>query len=261
MSELRYDEDATRRLVAMYTTPDVVEQRAQFLRALGPEPGECVLDIGCGPGFLASSIAEATGKTGRVCGIDISPPMIELARDHCSHQPWTEFSIADAADLPFPDHQFDAAISTQVLEYVHDIDAALAEIHRVVRPTGRVVIVDTDWDSIVWQTHNRKRMMRVLAAWEEHAADPFLPRRLNNKLNRAGFHVESREILPLFNSSFDPNTYSNRLIDLIVPFVTGHARIDRDEANLWAAELRQAGNDEQYFFSLNRYMFVARTAP
>ena len=258
MTELRYDEEATQRLLAVYVTPDVVAQRQQFLRALNPRMGESVLDVGSGPGFLAASIAEATGSAGSVSGVDISGPMIDLARDHCAHQPWAEFSQADATKLPFPDHSFDAAISTQVLEYVHNVDEALAEIHRVVRPAGRVVIVDTDWDSIVWHAADRERMSRVLAAWEEHAADPLVPRTLVDRLSHAGFHVDSQEIIPLFNPSFDPNTYSNRLVDLIVPCVTGCDGIDSDEANCWAAGLRKAGHDGQYFFSLNRYMFVAR---
>ncbi len=258
MTELRYDEEATKRLLAVYVTPDVVTQRQRFLHALNPQTGESVLDVGSGPGFLVASIAEATGSAGTVRGIDVSGPMIDLARDHCAHQPWTEFSQADATKLPFPDHSFDAAISTQVLEYVRDVDAALAEIHRVVRPTGRVVIVDTDWDSIVWHSADRERMNRILAAWDEHAADPYLPRTLADKLSHAGFYIESQEIIPLFNPSFDPNTYSNRLIDLIVPFVTGRIGIDRDEAKSWADELRKAGSDGQYFFSLNRYLFVAK---
>ena len=257
MTELRYDEEATKRLLAVYTTPDVVSQRQQFLRALNPQQGESVLDIGSGPGFLASSIAEETGSTGVVHGIDVSDPMIELARNHCAHQPWTEFGQADATNLPFLDNSFDAAISTQVLEYVSDVDGALAEMYRVVRPAGRVVIVDTDWDSIVWHSSDRERMNRILAAWEEHAVDPYLPRTLVEKLNRAGFCVESQTVIPLFNPSFDPNTYSNRLIDLIVPYVIGRLNIDSDEADDWAERLRSAGNEGEYFFSLNRYLFVA----
>lgn len=258
MTELRYDKEATKRLVAIYETPDVVAQRQVFLRALNPQTGESVLDVGSGPGFLAASIAEATGSTGTVRGIDVSEPMVDLARERCANQPWTEFSQADATELPFPNHSFDAVISTQVLEYVRGVDAAIAEIHRVVRPAGRVVIVDTDWDSIVWHSQDRGRMNRVLTAWEEHAADPRLPRTLRDKLNRAGFDVESQEVIPLFNPGFDPNTYSNRIIDLIAPFVAGRCGIDSDEAKSWADDLRQATNDGQFFFSLNRYMFVAK---
>ncbi|MCB1868440.1 MAG: methyltransferase domain-containing protein [Gammaproteobacteria bacterium] len=260
MTELSYDEEATKRLLSVYVTPDVVAQRAQFLRALHPASGERVLDVGSGPGFLAMEIGALTGPSGAVSGVDISHPLLEVARTQCSELPWIEFHDADATSLPFTDASFDAVISTQVLEYVRDVDAALAEIHRVVRPSGRVIIVDTDWDSIVWHTSNRERMSRVLVAWKRHAADPYLPRSLSNKLTRAGFHLESQQVIPLFNPGFESNTYSNRVIDLIALFVTGCNEITRDEAEEWAQELRLAGSRGEYFFSLNRYMFVATPA-
>lgn len=258
MTELLYDEEATKRLLAVYVTPDVVAQREQFVRALAPQTGERVLDVGSGPGFLAAAIAAITGPSGTVYGVDISEPLLAVARMHCAHQSWVEFRQADATKLPFPDHYFDAVISTQVLEYVRDVDAALAEIYRVVRPAGRAVIVDTDWDSIVWHSLDRERMNRILEAWEQHAADAYLPRTMVSKLRRAGFRMESEQILPLFNPSYDPNTYSNRMIDLIASFVTGHNGITRDEAEGWAQALRQAGERGEYFFSLNRYLFVAK---
>jgi ubiquinone/menaquinone biosynthesis C-methylase UbiE len=257
MGELRYDEEATKKLLAMYVTPDVIEQRRQFLRALNPQKGERVLDVGSGPGFLAAEIAEATGPAGSVHGIDVSEPMVDLARNHCAQLPWVTFGEADATRLPLPDNSFDAAISTQVLEYVADVDAALAELYRVLRPAGRVVIVDTDWDSIVWHSPDRSRMQRVLAAWEEHAADPYLPRTLSNRLAGAGFDVQLQEVVPILNPSFDQNTYSNRLIDLIASFVSGRSNISGDEARIWADELRDLCGDGQYFFSLNRYLFLA----
>jgi arsenite methyltransferase len=80
MTALQYDKEATERLLAMYVTPDVAAQRNEFLRAFGPWPAERVLDVGSGPGFLATAIAEAVGSSGRVCGIDISEPLLLLRR-------------------------------------------------------------------------------------------------------------------------------------------------------------------------------------
>ena len=257
MGELRYDQESTKQLLAMYITQDVIAQRRRFLDALSPQEGERILDVGSGPGFLAAEIAGATGPTGSVRGIDVSEPMIGLAQEHCAQFPWTTFSQADATHLPFPDESFDAVISTQVLEYVPDVDAALAEIRRILRRDGRVVIVDTDWDSIVWHSNNRRLMDRVLAAWEEHAADPYLPRTLSNRLYGAGLDVKLQEVVPLLNPAFAEDTYSNRLIDLVVSFVSGRSGIRRHEARSWADSLRQNGLDGQYFFSLNRYLFLA----
>ena len=258
MTDLLFDEESSKNLLALYVTPDVVAQRAQFLCALEPRTGEGVLDVGSGRGFLAAAIAEATGSTGRVCGLDISEPLLSVARRHCAHLPWVEFRQTDATQLPFPDQVFDAAISTQVLEFIHDVDAALVEIHRVLRPGARAVIVDTDWDSIVWHSSDRERMSRILAAWEQHAAHAYLPRTMANRLCRAGFRMQSQQVIPLFNPSYDPNTFSNRLIDLIVAFVAGRNGITRREAEGWAKDLRQGGEQGNYFFSLNRYLFIAQ---
>ena len=215
-------------------------------------------DVGSGPGFLASAVAEAVGASGAVHGVDISESLLAAARIHCAGQPWVEFHHAEARQLPFPDQAFDAAISTQVLEYVLEVDLALAEIYRVLRPAGRVVIVDTDWDSIVWHSPSPESMRRILAAWEHHAADCHLPQTMFTRLRRAGFQVEAQRVIPLFNPVYDPNTYSNRVIDAIVSFVSGKNGIVRAEAEIWARELRQAGERGDYFFSLNRYLFLAK---
>jgi SAM-dependent methyltransferase len=242
----------------MYVTPDSVEQRKQILQLIDPQPGEHVLDVGSGPGFLTSAIGEAVGPTGWVCGVDISDPLLAVAKTNCVHQPWVEFCKMDAVALPLRDDQFDAVVSTQVLEYLKDVNGALIAFHRVLRADGRVVIVDTDWDSIVWHTNDRQRMHRILGVWEEHTTDPHLPATLPKMMSRAGFHVEAQEIIPLFNPVFDANTFSNRLIDLIVSFVSGRGGVSIHEAAAWAEELRQLGEQNDYFFSLNRYLFIAR---
>ncbi|MEP7137395.1 MAG: methyltransferase domain-containing protein [Chloroflexota bacterium] len=244
----------------MYITPDLIEQRKQIQQAFAVQPGDQILDVGSGPGFLAGDIGESVGSTGWVCGIDISEPLLAVAKAHCAHQPWVEFFSAEAATLPFPDGHFDAVISTQVLEYLPDVNTALNEIYRVLRAGGHAVILDTDWDSIVWHTTNRARMNHILTVWDDHTTDPRLPRTLAQRIHKVGFQVESQQIIPIFNPHFDTNTFSNHLIDLIVPFVSGRQGVTSAEALTWAQELRQLGNQGDYFFSLNRYLFIAKKA-
>jgi SAM-dependent methyltransferase len=134
---LQFDEAISRKVEALYLTPDVVAQRCQVLKALELKQGERVLDIGSGPGLLAYDIAASVGHKGRVCGIDISDDMLTMSRKRCVSQPWTDFQTADATKLPYLDDSFDAVVSTQVYEYVANVPAALAELHRVVRAGGR----------------------------------------------------------------------------------------------------------------------------
>jgi hypothetical protein len=66
-----------------------------------------------------------------------------------------------------------------------------------------------------------------------------------------------QRVIPLFNPVFDRHTYSNQMVDLIVSFVAAHADIPLDEASRWADDLRDSGRRNEYFFSLNRYAFLA----
>lgn len=256
MTTLRYDEDASRRLVAIYVTPDVAAQRAELLRALQPRAGERVLDVGSGPGFLVESLADELGESGFVAGVDISEPLLDYARTHCAHADRIEYRHGDATALPYPAASFDAVVCSQVLEYIDDVDTAIAELHRVLRPGGRVAIMDTDWDSIVWHSDDRARMKRILATWEAHAPHPRLPRTLAGRLRRAGLVIGQQRVMPLFNPEYADDSYSNRIADLIAAFVVGRG-VSSDEASAWARDLRDAGRQQRYFFSLNRYLFVA----
>jgi len=255
---MEFDEAASRRLLRAYTTPDIVRQRRLVLAALAPEPGERVLDIGSGPGLMAAELAAAVGSEGRVDGIDISESMLAIAGEQqrpAGSAPIT-FALAHAGELPFADESFHAVLCTQVYEYVSDIDGALQQARRVLRPGGRIAILDTDWDSIVWQSSDPERMRRVLGAWEAHLVDPHLPRSLPRALARAGFTDVRCEVIPVLNVGFDAQTFSADLLELIARFVAGRDGMPAEEAAAWAQDLRTLGED--YFFSLNRYLFLAR---
>ena len=138
---IEFDEEMAQRVEAVYRTPDVVEQRRATRAVLALQPGERVLDIGSGPGFLAAEMAAEVGPDGRVHGIDPSASMLACAARRDAP---VEYGSGDALALPFPDERFDVAVCTQVYEYVEDIAAALVEARRVLRPGGRLLVVDTD---------------------------------------------------------------------------------------------------------------------
>jgi arsenite methyltransferase len=256
---LAFDEDNARRVEAVYMSRDVVAQRRAIRRELALQPGEHVLDVGSGPGFLTSEMALEVGPSGRVHGVDPSESMLDLARGRqrdAAAAP-VELQVADALELPFADASLDAVVSTQVLEYVDDVPAALEEARRVLRPGGRLLVLDTDWDSIVWHAADERRMRRVLAAWNEHLADPYLPRRLPAMLREAGLALEACTVIALLNRGHDPGSFSTGLTEMIATYVTGRGGVTRGDALAWAQDVAEMGDDA--FFSLNRYVFVART--
>jgi arsenite methyltransferase len=219
-----------------------------------------VLDVGSGPGLLAAEMAQVVGLAGQVIGIDVSDAMLALGQRRCANIGGTgrlSFVKADATALPFRDAAFDAAVSIQVYEYVADLPNALAELYRVLRPGGRALVLDTDWDSIVWHADDPERMGRLLDAWRARFADPHLPRTLGHQLRDAGFQVSHPVALVLLNPEYDANTYSVANGEIMADYAVTRGSLTRDQADAWTQDLRQLGRDGRYFFSLNRYLFLA----
>ena len=105
-------------------------------------PGERVVDVACGTGLVTLSAAAAVGPSGTVLGTDISAGMIELARTAAARSGLDNIRFArmDAETLERGAAEFDAALCSLGLMYVPDPDAALRELHRVLRPGGRAVV-------------------------------------------------------------------------------------------------------------------------
>ena len=98
---------------------------------------------------------------------------------------------------------------------------------------------------------------RILEAWNEHCTDPYLPRTLARRLRLEGFKVEKEGIIAILNTEYSVKTYSYGLIDFIVRYTPDKRGITAEEVMAWAEDMRRIGDEQAYFFSLNRYYFVA----
>ena len=252
-----FNSDAAKALERVYLTPDVVGQRGAVLTELSLGRGEAVVDVGVGPGLLAYDMAHIVGEGGKVAGIDIADAMLAMTGDRCKDLPQCDFRNGEATALPFEDGAFDALVSTQVYEYVPDMDTAAAEIARVLKPGGRAVVLDTAWDSLVINASDRDLSARVLEVWDEHLAHPNLPAKLAPILERAGLKVMRVEIIPMFSPQYHTHSYAAGMLRMITNFVSGRSGITESEAKAWYDDLIAGEARGDYFFSLNRYMFSA----
>ena len=106
--------------------------------AAGIRPGQEVLDVACGTGIVARTVADRLAGTGRAVGVDLNEGMLGVAR---RIRPDLEWRQGDAADLPFPDRSFDAVLCQMALMFFPDRVRAVREMARVARPGGVVALV------------------------------------------------------------------------------------------------------------------------
>jgi SAM-dependent methyltransferase len=116
--------------------------QGELLTLAAPAPGETVLDVACGTGVMSLAAASAVGSAGRVLGVDLADAMVQAARQRSQDLGLghVAFERMDAEQLKLPDAGFDLVLCVLGLMYVPDPDAALRELHRVLRPGGRAVL-------------------------------------------------------------------------------------------------------------------------
>jgi SAM-dependent methyltransferase len=130
-----YADDARlrRRAAAFTGETTVADARVPLVTAVVAAQPKRILEVGCGWGELAEWVGRETGA--EVVAIDLSPRMVELARER-----GIDAQVGDVQALPFADGEFDVAIAAWMLYHVPDLDRALAELARVLRPGGRLVV-------------------------------------------------------------------------------------------------------------------------
>ena len=247
---MRFSGDISRLQQGASGTADYAARRTATLLALEPRQGETILEIGCGGGLLTRQVAQSVGSAGRAFAIDLSDDQLQSARANCAGLPNVELRIGSVLSLPYSAATFDAVASIQVLEYIENLEDALAEIRRVLKPGGRFVNFATAWGSLFWNTPEAARMQRILDAWNAHAPHPNLPAALKNRLQVQSFSEVTQTPVAMLNSSYDPNAFSYWLAQIIANFVNDRQVYTAELTQDWLEDLAQTRDRNEYFFCL-----------
>jgi ubiquinone/menaquinone biosynthesis C-methylase UbiE len=167
--------------------PDVQAIKERMILRLRLRPGQRVLDVGCGAGDDARRLAQLVGPSGQAVGVDFSQAMVDEARARAAGSGLpVEFHQGNATALDLPDGAFDAARCERLLLHVPDAAAAVAEMVRVTRPGGRVVVFDGDFDTIVIDHPDLVLTRRLMTAICDKLTNGRIGRQLPRLLRDAG---------------------------------------------------------------------------
>ena len=212
-----------------------------------------ILDVGCGPGIDTHAMASMT--SGMVVGVDYCPEMVRQAnargRD-LETRPRPVYAVANAARLPFDDHTFDAVRCERLLQHVAVPEAVVRELTRLVRPKGRLVLVDTDFGSLSMDYAGHPGLERrlQLAIAELTTTNGYSGRQLFRWLKRQGLEDISISVTPVVVTSY---ALARNLIRLPVAescALKADVLCSQDVEELRAAFAR-SDNKGEFFASIN----------
>lgn len=236
---------------------DMDRRRASVLAALAPVPGEKLIEVGCGSGLLLRELGRAVEPDGVVLGVDVSSDQVEAAAQACADVTNVRAEIGSVTELAADDGLFDATISTQVLEYIDDVEAAVSELARVTRHGGRFLNVATNWDSLFIAGGDPVLTDQIVGAWDRHAPHPNLPVALPNLLRAAGFTSIAQTPLPLVNRTFNRSTWGFGIARLMAVFASSLGDLDGTTSSRWLASLDVAARRGELFMSVLPMMTTA----
>ncbi len=255
---LKFNARTARLLEDAYKGADFSRRRRASFDALRPKPDERIADIGCGNGMLTRELARTLGDSGHVIGIDPSEDMREAARKRCAECTNVDILEGTANALPIDTGSLDKAVSLQVFEYLDDLPGAAAEVHRALKPGGRIVVGDMHWDTITWFSDDPARMRKVLDGWDLHLAERCVPALLPPTLRDGGFDVEAVTALPFSATELHPDGLANMMLHLIEPFLVQRGLFSEEEAGDWVREQRALAAEGRFFFAITHFVITAR---
>ena len=167
-----------------------------LLQAADLQPGEHVLDVACGTGLIARLAAERVGATGSVTGIDIAGDMIDVAKSVPAPHA-IDWHIADAAALPLPDRAVDVVLCQMGLMFMENRTGAIAEMRRVLVPSGRVVVATPGQIQPLYEVMERAIVEQISAELGGFVSSVFSmhdPEAVAAQLREGGLHDVSATV-------------------------------------------------------------------
>ena len=244
--------------------------RAWEREQLNLTPGQRLLDVGCGLGDAALALGDELGSDGEIVGIDASAEMIASARSRARTATCrVRFTVGDALELAESNSSFDLARSERTLQWLTDPKAAVAEMARVLRPGGRLSLIETDWSTFgidVGDGDLAKRVHESMQIERRRASN--IGRRLTDLVHDIGFELVDHTTATQHWTAWDPDEspapYGCFSMTSLAQDLIDTGYLSADERDRFVSTIHSAAREGRFSMALTMFGVVAvasRSAP
>jgi len=225
---------------------------------LGAAPGTCLLDVGCGTGEDAVALARRVVPSGNVTGLDCSASLIqEACRRITSEDLPLTFQVGDVHHLEFADNSFDGCRADRLFMHLENRQQALAEMIRVTRPGGRILVREPDWDTLIVDHAHRDLTQQILKLHFDHA---IRHRAAGGELYRLFCQAELEHVAVADTSTLLLTDFStaNRLYGLEDAAARAKEQLPElsTQISAWLVDLQQADGEGIFFSAVTGFTVV-----
>jgi SAM-dependent methyltransferase len=239
--------------------PAIRRLRSTAVELIAPEPRRKLLDAGCGVGDMTRKLAAHVVPGGKAIGVDTSATMLAEARRRTTDPALpADFRHADVTALEHTTASFDGAYSERVFQHLESPGDALAELVRVTRSGGWIVVVDTDWGMHAVHGADPSLTKRVLANWAEHTPNGWSGRRLPALFANAG--LAHSVVITDTITGYDARRSAMEPFGTMASVAEHHGVLTTNDARTWLAQLADASASGSFFWAITMFL-VAATRP
>jgi ubiquinone/menaquinone biosynthesis C-methylase UbiE len=244
--------------------PEIQAAKQRSLARLALQPGDRVLDVGCGPGDDARALAALVGAQGLVVGIDVDPMMLAEAERRSAETPSTsapvQFRLGDVYAIDAADASFEACRAERVFLHLAEPARALAEMIRVLVPGGRLAVIDRDIETRTIDAPDRATTRAILHAWCDNFRGGWIGRALPRLCHDAGLLDIVVDSFTVIDRDYDDY---NAQYDLarVAAYAQEVGAISVEAGARWLASIGEQARRGSFLASMTCFMVTGRKPP